>query len=117
MQVLATKSSLLIPDAAKEEAWAGFKGFSHLRSWLCVPLVASQEVLGLLSLGDGRAAAFTQDHVRLAKSLAIPAAVAIQNARLYERAEIFRTELEQRLADLEQVEKALRESHPSREPS
>jgi len=36
--------------------------------------------------------------LRLAKSLAIPAAVAIQNARLYEQAEIFRAELEQRLA-------------------
>jgi len=29
--------------------------------------------------------------------------VAIQNARLYERAEIFRAELEHRLADLEQA--------------
>jgi len=101
MQVLATRSSLHIPDAAKEAEWGAFKGFAHLRSWLCVPLVASQEVLGLLSLGDTTTGAFTQDHLRLAKSLAIPAAVAIQNARLYEQAEIYRSELEQRLADIE----------------
>ena len=108
MQVLAAKSSLLISDTRAEPEWTGFKGFSHLHSWLCVPLVASQRVLGLLSLGDTRAQAFTQEHLRLAKSLAIPAAVAIQNARLYERAEIYGAELEHRLADLEMTQEALR---------
>lgn len=108
MQVLTTRNSLLIPDTAEETEWAALKGFSDLRSWLCVPLVASQQVLGLLSLGDTRAQAFTHEHLRLAKSLAIPAAVAIQNARLYERAEIYGAELEQRLADLEMTQQALR---------
>jgi PAS domain S-box-containing protein len=117
MRVLASMSSLLIPNTTLEAGWAAFKGFSHLRSWLCVPLVASQQVLGLLSLGDTHAQAFSQEHLRLAKSLAIPAAVAIQNARLYEQAEIFRAELEQRLADLEQAQKELREVRHSREVS
>lgn len=107
-EVLAAKKSVLIADADQETEWARFKGFSHLRSWLCVPLVASQRVLGLLSLGDTQAGTFTGEHLRLAKSLAIPASVAIQNARLYEQAEIFRAELEQQLADLEQGAKALR---------
>jgi len=107
MEILATKQSLLITNTAQEKEWVSFKGFSHLRSWLCVPLVASQRVLGFLSLGDTRGHTFTHEHLRLAKSLAIPAAVAIQNARLYEQAEIFRTELEQRLADLQQADEAL----------
>jgi len=114
MHVLATRNSLLIPNTAEETDWTAFKGFSHLRSWLCVPLVASQQVLGILSLGDTRTKAFTQEHLRLAKSLAIPAAVAIQNARLYEQAEIFRAELEQRLADLEQAQRVIREVQQSR---
>ena len=117
MHVLATRNSLLIPNTAEETEWAAFKGFSHLRSWLCVPLVASQQVLGILSLGDTHAQAFSQEHLRLAKSLAIPAAVAIQNARLYEQAEIFRAELEQRLLDLEQAQKELREVQQGRELS
>ena len=115
MHVLAGRNSLLIPNTAVETEWVAFKGFSHLGSWLCVPLIASQQVLGLLSLGDTHAQAFTQEHLRLAKSLAIPAAVAIQNARLYEQAEIFRAELEQRLADLEQAQKELREVQQGRE--
>jgi PAS domain S-box-containing protein len=117
MRILATKESLLIRDTAEVAGWASFEGFSHLRSWLCVPLIASQEVLGFLSLGDRTPQAFTHEHLRLAKSLAIPAAVGIQNARLYERAEIFRCELEQRLADLERAEKALEEVRRGRELS
>jgi len=107
MDILATEKSLLLTNTAQEGEWVNFKGFSHLRSWLCVPLVASQQVLGFLSLGDTHSQIFTHEHLRLAKSLAIPAAVAIQNARLYEQAEIFRAELEQRLADLQQPDEAL----------
>jgi PAS domain S-box-containing protein len=117
MQVLVTKIPALIPDTAAEHEWQSFKGYSQMRSWLCVPLIASQRVLGLLSLGDTRAQAFSQEHLRLAKSLAIPAAVAIQNARLYERAEIYAAELEQRLGDLEQTQNALRQAEESRELS
>ncbi len=114
MRVLATKSSVFIPDTSEEPGWPEFRGHAHMRSWLCVPLIASQQVLGVLSLGDMRAHTFTQEHLRLAKSLAIPAAVAIQNARLYERAEIYGTELEQRLSDLEQTEQALQQAEQSR---
>ena len=117
MQVLVTKVPLLVPDTATEPEWQAFKGYSQMRSWLGVPLIASGRVLGLLSLGDTRAQAFSQEHLRLAKSLAIPAAVAIQNARLYERAEIYGAELEQRIADVEQTQKALRRAEQSRELS
>ncbi len=117
MQVLATKAAVLIPDSSTEHEWQTVKGYSHMRSWLCVPLIASGRVLGLLSLGDARPQAFSPDHLRLAKSLAIPAAVAIQNARLYQRAEIYGAELEQRLGDLEQTQNALRQAQQGRELS
>lgn len=108
MRVLTSGKTVFIPDTAEEREWGALKGFPDLRSWLCVPLVASEQVLGLLSLGDGRAQAFTEEHLRLAESLAIPAAVAVQNARLYERAEIYGAELAHRLADLEITQQALR---------
>lgn len=108
MRMLATRDSLSIFDTRQEERWDECKGLSQLRSWMGVPLLASGEILGFLSVGDTQEGAFTPEHMRLAKSLAIPAAVAIQNARLFERAEIFRSELEQRLQDLERTEKELR---------
>jgi len=106
MQALATRCSVLIPNTSDERDWANFTGHSQFRSWLCVPLISSQEILGLLSLGHTRGRTFTPEHLRLAKSLAIPAAVAIQNARLYERAGIYGAELKQCLADLEQTQRA-----------
>ena len=114
VQALSSRTSLLLSDASRENGWATFYGNSHFCSWLCVPLIASQKVLGLLSLGDTRVRAFSQEHLRLAKSLAIPAAVAIQNARLYERAEIYGAELEQRLRDLEETQNALRQAETGR---
>jgi PAS domain S-box-containing protein len=114
MQLLKARTSLLISDTSRENDWARFKGNSQFGSWLCVPLIASDNVLGLLSLGDTRAHAFSQEHLRLAKSLAIPAAVAIQNARLYERAEIYGAELEQRLKDLGQTQNKLRQAEEGR---
>jgi PAS domain S-box-containing protein len=114
IQVLSSRTSLLLPNTSEEKGWEEFKANSHFRSWLCVPLIASQNVLGLLSLGDTRAQTFTPEHLRLAKSLAIPAAVAIQNARLYERAEIYGAELQHRLVDLQQTQQALREAQEGR---
>jgi len=114
MQVLASRNSLLIPDTTEERQWSEFLGNSHFRCWLGVPLVASQHVLGMLSLGDTQSQAFAPEHLRLAKSLAIPAAVAIQNARLYERAEIYGVELEHRLEDLQHTQNALREAQEGR---
>jgi PAS domain S-box-containing protein len=110
MHVLLTQKGLLVSNTAEEQGWNQFNGHRQFRSWLCVPLVASDCVLGLLSLGDLKTEAFTPEHLRLAGSLALPAAVAIQNARLYERAEIYGAELEKRLADLEQSERALRKA-------
>ncbi len=114
LHALSPNTSLLLSDTGQENDWRMFRGNSHFRSWLCVPLVASQKVLGLLALGDTRVHALSQEHLRLAKSLAIPAAVAIQNARLYERAEIYGAELEQRLDDLVQTQNALRHAEAGR---
>jgi len=114
MQVLTTKNAVLFSDTSGEADWHSFAGHGHFRSWLCVPLVASQRVLGLLSLGCAQSQAFSHEHLRLAKSLAIPAAVAIQNARLYERAEIYGTELEQQVSDLQQTRKALQQAEQGR---
>jgi PAS domain S-box-containing protein len=96
-QILFEKKSVLIHDLSKEMGLREVKPFCQLRSWLGVPLIAGGDVLGILSLGKNSSAAYSPEHLRLAKSLAIPAAVAIQNARTHERAEIYAAELEFRL--------------------
>lgn len=114
LHILTVQNSVLLSDTEHEKEWPSFKGHSNIRSWLCVPLVASQQTLGLLSVGHTRPNTFTQDHLRRTQLLAIPAAAAIQNSRLYERAEIFGSELQRRLTDLRQTEKALEQSEEYR---
>lgn len=91
-RVLMARQGVLLPDTRHEAEWSETKALANYRCWLGVPLVTSDCVLGLLSIGSVKAHRFTPEHLRLARSLAIPAAVAIHNARLYEWAEIYATE-------------------------
>jgi PAS domain S-box-containing protein len=92
LQHVLMKKSLHLADTREETDWRETKAFAGIRSWIAVPLVAGDGVLGLLSIGKTCPKSFTTEHFRMAKSLAIPAAVAIQNARLYEWAEIYAAE-------------------------
>jgi PAS domain S-box-containing protein len=113
-RVLFEKRAVLLSNVATEAQWTDTQPLEHLQSWLGVPLVAAGQVLGILSLGSRAPHTFTAEHLRLAKSLAIPAAVAIQNARTHERAEIYAAELEARLQELRETQKAL--DHVERNP-
>ena len=69
--------------------------------------MAAGTVLGILSLGAQAQNVFAPEHLRLAKSLAVAAAVAIKNARAHERAEIYAAEVEINLRELRETQKAL----------
>jgi signal transduction histidine kinase len=56
------------------------------RSALLVPLIAHDDVLGLLTVSCTRPRRWSEEHVDVAEALAAQAAVAIENARLYEEA-------------------------------
>jgi PAS domain S-box-containing protein len=116
-KILGISQPVLLSDTKQEPDWQTFTGHTHLRSWLCVPLVASQHILGLLSVGHTQPDSFTREDLRRAQLLAIPAAVAIQNSRLYECASIYGSELEKRIHDLRAAKKALEQSEESRKIS
>ncbi len=116
-RISAAQKSVLIADTNQEEGWQTFKGHKQLRSWLCAPLIASGEFLGFLSAGHTEPNRYTQEHLRRVELLAIPAAAAIQNARLYQTAQIYGEELEKRLADLRQAEAALAQAQGDRQIS
>ena len=116
-RILVNQKSVLVSDTRQETDWKTFKHHAHLRSWLCVPLVASQRTLGLLSAGHTQPNSFTREDLRRTELLAIPAAVAIQNSRLYEYASIYGAELELRVNDLREAKQALEEAQEGRKAS
>jgi PAS domain S-box-containing protein len=113
---LVGRKNIFIEDSLRENQWLQNHqwlqnpAFADIRSWLCIPLIASDCVFGLLSLGSSEPSRFTREHLRLAKSLALSAAIAIQNARLYERAEIYAYELELKLKELKETQTALEQT-------
>lgn len=73
----------------------------HIRSMLCLPLQTKQNTLGALQLVDQNVATFTQADLTLLESVASSAAIAIENAQLYQQAQ-------QEIAERKRAEEALR---------
>jgi PAS domain S-box-containing protein len=90
-------------------------GHLPVRSYMGVPVVSrSGEVLGGLLFGHPEPGRFTERHERLMVGVAAQAAIAIDNARLFQAAQAANETLEQRVAErtleLEEANDALRQS-------
>jgi len=82
-QVAATKQHILLNEAGGD---ARFKKSdkSFVDSILCMPLIANDEVIGVINLTNKKdGGKFTQEDVELLSTLANQAAITIYNARLY----------------------------------
>ncbi len=82
---------ILVPDVRKDPRYIPFN--PDVRSELSVPLIYKNRVIGVMDLEHTRVNYYNEDHQRTLTTLAGQIAIAITNARLYER--IF--EEEQRL--------------------
>lgn len=61
--------------------------WKKLRSWMAVPLLIDDHVIGMLSLNHHRPNFYTPQHASLAIALANQAAIALKNAQRYEQAQ------------------------------
>jgi diguanylate cyclase (GGDEF)-like protein len=61
---------------------------NHIRSWLGVPLIFQERIIGLLSIDVTTPNQFSQENAALAKTFADQVAVALENSRNYEKAQI-----------------------------
>jgi len=89
-RVAASGESLIVPDTRADERH--FKKVDQQigleqRSILSVPLQVKEQVIGVLQVLDTEVNRFQPTDLRLVESLAASAAMAIENARLYEETE------------------------------
>ena len=88
-EVVQTRSPLILDDAPS--IYGEFKREPHaqagIRSWLGVPLLFGDRLMGMLALDRREPGAYTQEHARLALAFAAQAAIAIENARLFQETE------------------------------
>jgi GAF domain-containing protein len=101
--VVQERRPVILENAS--EAYSIFKlpPHNHIQSWLGVPLIVRDQVIGMFAVDHDQPDFFTEDDVQLVSAFAGQAAIAIENARLFE-------EKEKRLREMEgiaQVSEAL----------
>ncbi|MBN1250209.1 MAG: GAF domain-containing sensor histidine kinase, partial [Anaerolineae bacterium] len=102
--VAGTGEPLLVPDVNVDPRYIWMRP-SETRSELVVPLKVKGEVMGVLDIQSNQLNAFDESDLLVVQSLAHQAAIAIENARLYEQAS--------RLAVIEERQRLARELHDS----
>jgi len=65
-----------------------------IRSWLGVPMLIGERLVGMIALDKSEPGFYTEEHASLAQTFAAQAAIAIENARLFEEVEKRRVYLE-----------------------
>lgn len=86
-------------NGADEAMYRMFGQSVPARSYIAMPLITHETLIGSLNLGvEGRDALETQ-HVDIIDDVATQLAVAIQQARLYEQVQSYNVQLEQRVAE------------------
>jgi NtrC-family two-component system sensor histidine kinase KinB len=85
--VVRNRKSVLIQDTSKDDRWLrrpdDAPDQSGPKSALCVPLLAREKMVGVLTLVHEEPDAFKQNHLDLVQVIADQAGIAILNARLY----------------------------------
>ena len=76
---------VLIHDSSNDPRWVKISEDTSSQSALLVPLVGRTGILGVLGLSHNQVGHFTQEHVELLSSFAAQAAIALDNARLYDQ--------------------------------
>jgi len=102
--VVTTGQPLVVADVSTDPRWIPMETEEPMHSFLGVPLVGREgQPLGALTLSRPEAGAFDEDHARLLSTFANQAAMAIENAQLYEQAQ-------QEITERKRAIEALRES-------
>jgi PAS domain S-box-containing protein len=103
--VMAEGQALNVADAPQRYPGFRLSPFSHIHSWLGVPLRVQERMIGIIAVDRQQPGGFAEAEVRLTTAFADQAALALENARLYQQAE--------QLAVMEERSRLARELHDS----
>ncbi len=98
-QIITSKRSVIVDDTRICSGWERPAGAEHVISWMGIPLITSDQVIGVYSVDKITPNFFTEEHRRRAEALSSQGAAAIQNALLHKRIFKHAQELEYRVAE------------------
>ena len=81
--VFKEKTSVLIPDTHKDSHWPReiWANIDYIRCWMCVPLLADNETIGVLTVDNKTPNTYTTEDLKIVQIFANQTAVAIRNTR------------------------------------
>lgn len=92
-QVLETAQPHISMDVRTDPTWKSTIHLVHVRSWMGIPLIVRQKVIGILNLHHDYPGVYTQKDIPLAETFGHQAAIAIHNARLFANEQQRNTEM------------------------
>ncbi|MGH9355556.1 MAG: SpoIIE family protein phosphatase [Terriglobia bacterium] len=108
----SSRQPVIVPDVTRDRR-AVFVD-EKMRSELAVPLMYRDRVIGVVDMVSEQKNYFTEEHVRIFSTLAPQIAIAIENARLYERVVRSESRMER---DLERAQEIQMHLMPAPNPS
>lgn len=85
--VVRQRQAVLVPDTSKDERWLRREDDaidrSGAKSAICVPLMAREKVVGVLTIVHSIPRAYNEEHLELMQAIADQAGIAVLNARLF----------------------------------
>jgi GAF domain-containing protein/CheY-like chemotaxis protein len=78
-------SPVIVPEVHKEPDWVPIEGLEAVHSWMGVPLISKDKVIGVLMVDSDRSDIYDEEMARLAAAFAHQVALAIDSSRLYEQ--------------------------------
>ncbi len=115
-EVVANRSVVIVNDAANDPRWGGevAKGGFHTAAILAAPLIAKDRVIGVLEIINKKGGSvFVNSDADLLTTFAGQAAIAIENARLFQMTDF---QLAERVKELEALERIDVELNRTRDP-
>ncbi|MBM3129654.1 MAG: diguanylate cyclase [Chloroflexi bacterium] len=101
-QMRATRQPIVIPDVAQDKTWKSARPeHSWIRAYVGAPIIIQDQVVGFLNANSATVNAYTTIDAERLQTFACHAAIAIENARLYQQAQ-------QEIAERIKAEDALR---------
>ena len=98
-KVFQTQQPIVLEDTRTEPSWDSATpdlNMSHIRAWLGVPLIAKNQVIGLITLDKNEPGYYSEKDAVVAFAIARQVGVAVENARLHAQSEATLRALEQR---------------------
>jgi HD-GYP domain-containing protein (c-di-GMP phosphodiesterase class II) len=103
-KLLQEKRPLVLADAQADQRFLARGGTGYVRSWIGVPLIAKGRAMGFLTVDHREAGVYDDETAEMVQTFASQAAIAIENARLYQEAQ-------RELAERKRAEQEVRQSY------